>query len=303
MLFHILISGGGSVNQASRPCSNVSQAIQWFAARLAVKTSMTVIVPTRVALGFAATLLASSLAAEAHAAGRLALAAGRPFRGPAAGGIAQRRGAARRHRLSVAAGLEDLLAHARAIPGCRRASTSPNRTMSRPSPFCGRRRPKFDDGAGGHSLGYHDQVVLPLRIVAKNADKPVTLRADDQLRGLRETLHSRRSQCRAAFTSVASTEDGALSAALDTVPKPANVGDPNPLTIRDVKRDGKSTVLVDVVVARMPETSICSSKDRRRTGRCRCRSWSSTARPGSSASPSNSTACRRAPTLTARRSN
>src|ERR1700694_2406938 len=36
----------------------------------------------------------------------------------------------------------------------------------------------FDDGAGGHSLGYHDQIVLPLRIGAKNADKPVTLRAD-----------------------------------------------------------------------------------------------------------------------------
>src|SRR6266851_1562741 len=34
----------------------------------------------------------------------------------------------------------------------------------------------------------------------------------------------------------------------DTVPKPANVGDPNPLTIRDVKREGKSTVLVDVAV-------------------------------------------------------
>ena len=44
-----------------------------------------------------------------------------------------------------------------------------------------------------------------------------------------------------SFTSVASTEDSALFAALDTVPKPANVGDPNPLTIRDVKRDGKST--------------------------------------------------------------
>src|SRR5438876_12145802 len=37
---------------------------------------------------------------------------------------------------------------------------------------------KFDDGAGGHSLGYQNQVLLPLRIVAKNADKPVTLRAD-----------------------------------------------------------------------------------------------------------------------------
>src|SRR5256714_4442082 len=36
---------------------------------------------------------------------------------------------------------------------------------------------KFADGAGGVSLSYQKQVVLPLRIVAKNADKPVTLRA------------------------------------------------------------------------------------------------------------------------------
>jgi DsbC/DsbD-like thiol-disulfide interchange protein len=53
-------------------------------------------------------------------------------------------------------------------------------------------------------------------------------------------------QAELAFASVASTEDGNLSDALNTVPKPANIGDPNPLTIRDVKRDGKS-VLVDVV--------------------------------------------------------
>src|SRR5919205_2753397 len=37
---------------------------------------------------------------------------------------------------------------------------------------------KFDDGAGGTALGYKQQVVLPLRIVAKNAEKPVTLRAN-----------------------------------------------------------------------------------------------------------------------------
>src|SRR3954462_2841965 len=36
---------------------------------------------------------------------------------------------------------------------------------------------KFDDGAGGFSLGYKKQVVLPLRIVAKNNDRPLTLRA------------------------------------------------------------------------------------------------------------------------------
>src|SRR5690242_12078837 len=32
---------------------------------------------------------------------------------------------------------------------------------------------KFPDGAGGQSLGYQKQVVLPLRIVVKNPDKPV----------------------------------------------------------------------------------------------------------------------------------
>src|SRR3954463_4604344 len=37
---------------------------------------------------------------------------------------------------------------------------------------------KFDDGAGGQSFGYKQQVVLPRRIVAKDAGKPVTLRAD-----------------------------------------------------------------------------------------------------------------------------
>src|SRR3978361_1880663 len=36
---------------------------------------------------------------------------------------------------------------------------------------------KFDDGAGGMSLGYKQQVVLPLRIVPKYADKPMMLRA------------------------------------------------------------------------------------------------------------------------------
>src|SRR6476661_508107 len=108
---------------------------------------------------------------------------------------------------------------------------------------------KFDDGAGGYSLGYHDQVVLPLRIVAKNADKPVTLRADINYAVCEKLCIPVEASAELPITSVASTEDSALFAALDTVPKPANVGDPNPLTIRDVKREGKSTVLVDVAVS------------------------------------------------------
>jgi DsbC/DsbD-like thiol-disulfide interchange protein len=106
---------------------------------------------------------------------------------------------------------------------------------------------KFADGAGGISLGYQKQVVLPLRIVAKNADKPVTLRADINYAVCEKLCIPVGASTELAFTSVASTEDSALSAALDTVPKPATIGDPNPLTIRDVKRDGKNGVLVDVV--------------------------------------------------------
>jgi DsbC/DsbD-like thiol-disulfide interchange protein len=94
---------------------------------------------------------------------------------------------------------------------------------------------KFDDGAGGHSLGYHNQIVLPLRIVAKNADKPVTLHADINYAVCEKLCIPVEANAELAFNSVASTEDSALFAAL------------NPLTIRDVKRDGKSTVLVDVV--------------------------------------------------------
>src|SRR6202451_841986 len=106
---------------------------------------------------------------------------------------------------------------------------------------------KFDDGAGGHSMGYHDQIVLPLRIVPKTNDKPVTLRANINYAVCEKICIPVEASTELTFASVASTEDSVLFAALDTVPKPASVGDPNPLTIRDVKREGKSTVQVDVI--------------------------------------------------------
>src|SRR5262245_36094248 len=105
---------------------------------------------------------------------------------------------------------------------------------------------KFDDGAGGFSLGYKKQVVLPLRIVAKNNDKPVTLRARVSYAVCEKLCIPVEAASELTFASVASTEDGNLSAALDAVPKPANIGDPNPLTIRDVRRDGDRNVVVDV---------------------------------------------------------
>ena len=207
---------------------------------------MIVIVPLRAALGFATTLLVSSLAFEAcaqdaspwrrdgHSAVRLL--AGSRSGAVLLGGIAfqLQPGWKTYWRTPGDSG----------VPPRFDFSKSENIeavTILWPAPM------KFDDGAGGSSLGYHDQVVLPLRIVAKNTDKPVTLRAAVNYAVCDKLCVPVEADVELAFTSVASTEDSALFAALDTVPKPANVGDPNPLTIRDVKRDGKSTVLVDVV--------------------------------------------------------
>jgi DsbC/DsbD-like thiol-disulfide interchange protein len=115
---------------------------------------------------------------------------------------------------------------------------------------------KFDDGAGGTALGYKQQVVLPLRIVAKNADKPVTLRANVSYAVCDKICIPVEANAELDFASVASTEDGNLSDALNTVPKPANVGDPNPLTIRDVKRESSSDVTVDVVTPDAREVNL-----------------------------------------------
>jgi DsbC/DsbD-like thiol-disulfide interchange protein len=109
---------------------------------------------------------------------------------------------------------------------------------------------QFDDGAGGTSLGYKHQVVLPLRIVAKNPDKPLVLRADINYAVCEKLCVPVEAKAELAFASVASTEDAMLSEALNAVPKPANIGDPIPFTIRDVKRVGNN-VLVDVTA---PET-------------------------------------------------
>ena len=127
--------------------------------------------------------------------GCVAVAARRPFRGPAAGGIAQRRGAARRHRLSAATGLENLLADPRRF---RRAAAlrllQIGQCRSRDRAVAGadeirRRRRRPLAGLQG-----------PDRAAAADRREKCRQAGDaarrHQLCGLRETLHSRRGQCR-----------------------------------------------------------------------------------------------------------
>jgi DsbC/DsbD-like thiol-disulfide interchange protein len=105
---------------------------------------------------------------------------------------------------------------------------------------------RFSDGAGGYSFGYAHDVVLPLRILARQADKPVTLRARIAYAVCERLCVPVEANVELPFVSVASTEDGALAAALDAVPKPANVGDATPIAVVDVRRDGARRVIVDV---------------------------------------------------------
>ncbi|MFL6816249.1 MAG: protein-disulfide reductase DsbD domain-containing protein [Bradyrhizobium sp.] len=216
---------------------------------------MTVIVPMRAALGFAATVFASSVTIEARAEdaspwqrdghSAVRLLAGSRSGAVLLGGIA----------FQLEPGWKTYWRNPgdSGVPPRFDFSKSENIeavTVLWPAPR------KFDDGAGGHSLGYRDQIVLPLRIVAKHADKQVTLRADIDYAVCEKICIPVQAFAELPFTSVASTEDSALFAALDTVPKPANIGDPNPLTIRDIKRDGKSTVLVDVVSPEAKDISL-----------------------------------------------
>jgi len=75
----------------------------------------------------------------------------------------------------------------------------------------------------------------------------VTLRASINYAVCEKLCIPVEAQAELAFVSVASTEDGAISSALDTVPKPAKVGATGALSIRDVRREG-NVVQVDVAV-------------------------------------------------------
>src|ERR1700741_2736041 len=137
---------------------------------------MIVIVPMRAALGFAVTLVATSLAIEARAEdaslwqrdghSAVRLLAGSRSGAVLLGGIA----------IQLQPGWKTYWRTPgdSGVPPRFDFSKSDNVeavTVLWPAPM------KFEDGAGGFSLGYKQQVVLPLRIVAKNNDKPVTLRA------------------------------------------------------------------------------------------------------------------------------
>ena len=119
---------------------------------------------------------------------------------------------------------------------------------------------RFPDGAGGQSIGYRDNVILPLHIVAQDATKPVTLRLKLDYAACEKLCVPAKAKAELAISGAPSAHDDVLAAAEARVPKKVAVaagptpfvlaGGP-PLSISTVRREGGSgqpRVIVDVAV-------------------------------------------------------
>jgi DsbC/DsbD-like thiol-disulfide interchange protein len=107
---------------------------------------------------------------------------------------------------------------------------------------------RFTD-EGGSSIGYKDNVVLPLRVVPTDPGRPVTLRLDLDYAICERLCVPAQAAAKLELGRAPSAQDAALAAAEAQVPRPAQLGESGPLAIRSVRRDGDAAhprVVVDV---------------------------------------------------------
>jgi DsbC/DsbD-like thiol-disulfide interchange protein len=108
---------------------------------------------------------------------------------------------------------------------------------------------KFSDGAGGFSIGYGGDVILPLRVVRHDAGKPATLRLKLDYAACEKICVPAKAAVALELTGSAGAHDAALGAAEARVPRPAAIGDGGALAVRAVRREagpGKPRVVVDL---------------------------------------------------------
>jgi DsbC/DsbD-like thiol-disulfide interchange protein len=108
---------------------------------------------------------------------------------------------------------------------------------------------RFADGGGGSSIGYKGGVVLPLRVVPHDAAKPAMLRLKLDYAACEKICVPAHAQLELALTGGDSALEAAVGAAEARVPKPAEIGGREVLSIRAVHREagaGKPRIVVDV---------------------------------------------------------
>jgi DsbC/DsbD-like thiol-disulfide interchange protein len=118
---------------------------------------------------------------------------------------------------------------------------------------------RFDDGAGGHSIGYKKGVLLPVRVVPKDAAKPAVLRMKIDYAVCEKLCLPADAYLELKLTGKDGGNDAAVGAAEALLPKLTAIGDSGALSIRSAKReagggkpkdskpkDSKPRIVVDV---------------------------------------------------------
>ena len=83
---------------------------------------------------------------------------------------------------------------------------------------------RFDDGAGGHSIGYHDHVIWPLRVTPKDASKPALLHVKLHYAVCGKLCVPAEADLALSLLGKRGAEDGVLTAAEARVPRRAASG-------------------------------------------------------------------------------
>jgi len=104
---------------------------------------------------------------------------------------------------------------------------------------------KFDDGSGGTSYGYVKHVIFPLRIVPKNPNEPVQLKAAVSYAVCEKLCLPVEAEAELAFTSSASALDSVVAGALNKVPKPVGTAEATPIALKSFRRVD-DRVIVDI---------------------------------------------------------
>jgi len=111
---------------------------------------------------------------------------------------------------------------------------------------------RMADG-GGQSIGYHDRVIMPLRVTREDPTKPAQLHLKLSYAICEKLCVPAEATAQLNLAATPSANDAALSAAEARVPKPGKIGDKGPLAIEAVHREDigdKPRIVVDVAAPR-----------------------------------------------------
>jgi DsbC/DsbD-like thiol-disulfide interchange protein len=112
---------------------------------------------------------------------------------------------------------------------------------------------RFADGAGGFSIGYHGDVVLPLQIVPDDASKPSSLHLKLSYAVCGKLCVPAEAQLALTLSGRPGAKEPILAAAEARVPRRVALGAPGALTIASIRREASGGHARVVVLVGAPE--------------------------------------------------